>query len=65
MSISDRHAKVILPTDHGPISLGPTIIRARYVPLSPASGFPVSIIPVFQHSICERSELTLFPAEQE
>jgi hypothetical protein len=27
----------------------PNIIRARFAPLSPASGFPVSIVPSFHH----------------
>ena len=58
MNIPYFHVKVILPTHHGPISLGPTIVRARCAPLSPASRFPVSVVPVFQHSNCERSELT-------
>ncbi len=35
---------------NSPISL-PQLIRARFAPLSPASGFPVSIFPSFQYSI--------------
>ncbi len=51
MDIPNFHVKVILPATHGPISLGFIIIRARCAPLSPASGFPVSIFPSFPYSI--------------
>ena len=29
----------------------PNIVRARFAPLSPASGFPASIVPSFHHSM--------------
>ncbi len=63
MNIPYFHVKVILPTNHGPISLGPTIIRARFAPLSPVTGFSFSIVKVFRYSppsADERAELTWF-----
>ncbi len=57
MNIRNFHLEVILPANHGPISSGPIIIRARCAPLSPASGFPVSRS---QQVIHETSGLALF-----
>ncbi len=57
MNIPNFHLEVILPTNHDPISLRPIIIRVRCASLSTASGFPVSIFPVFQHSNCQRSDI--------
>jgi hypothetical protein len=58
MNICNFYLKSTLPTNHYPIFFGPITIRVRCALLSPASGFSVSLIPLFQHSNGERSELT-------